>query len=145
MNDKKCHNFTLNDFEVSKLVYKHFKEENSPQSDYVVLSTVSPYSGFVYTILLKIRLDQTRKSYELSSELGNKVMHDEDVELKSAYKTIHVIPGEAIKLTPSELKPKNINSNIIDRLMYNMVSGKPKYGLFLNKFDLKCSIMSYNS
>jgi hypothetical protein len=57
-------------------------------------------------------------------------MQDEDVVLKSAYKTIHVIPGEAIKLTSNELKPKNINSNIIDRLIYNIVSGKPKYGKF---------------
>jgi hypothetical protein len=52
--------------------------------------------------------------------------HD-DVVLKSAHKTIHVIPGESIKLTPNELKPKNINTNL-DRLVYNLVSGKPKFG-----------------
>jgi hypothetical protein len=44
-------------------------------------------------------------------------------------KTIFVIPGEAIKLTSNELKPKNLSSEFnSDNLVYFLVSGNLKYG-----------------
>ena len=33
--------------------------------------------------------------------------------------------------------PKNINPNIIDRLIYNIVSGKPKFGKFILFFNCR--------
>ena len=78
-------------------------------------------------------MDTVKKSFiEQTTEdiLNDEGMRlDEEVLLKSTHKTIFVTPGEAVKLTPNELKPKNINLNI-ERLMYNMVSGKPKFGKF---------------
>jgi hypothetical protein len=45
------------------------------------------------------------------------------------HKTLLVHPGEAIKLTSSELKPKDgLNIKQSDRLVYILVSGEPKFG-----------------
>jgi hypothetical protein len=44
-------------------------------------------------------------------------------------KTIFIQPGEAIKLTSNELKPKSLPQNASpDRLIYFLVSGQPKFG-----------------
>lgn len=44
-------------------------------------------------------------------------------------KTIFVIPGEAIKLTSNELKPRNLSSNFnLENLVYFLVSGNLRYG-----------------
>lgn len=93
----------------------------------------------MHTTLLKVTLDVEQsgnKSYDPRiKDLMNDAESDQELIPKSAYKTIHVIPGEAVKLTPNELKPKHLSIDL-DRLMYSLVSGKPKYG----KISMKCFI-----
>jgi hypothetical protein len=103
-----------------------YKQLNNQGSliDYLVLVVVSPYTGITYASLLKLIMEPIQNDQPMLTDL---VANDENGVQKKSYKTIYVIPGEAVKITSNDLKPKNVNFDP-ERLTYSLVSGKPQFG-----------------
>lgn len=149
LNDKIVKRFKLGDIAASKIYFKienSFDQENY-QNDHVVLSVISPDNRTVHSILLEFELirsneeseDEIFKARKDESFLPRSLKHlNQDRSIREQKnlnrnqkprKTIFIQPGEAIKITSNELKPKNLPSNIdAQKLIYFLVSSKPKYG-----------------
>ena len=153
MNDKEIKLFTVQDLASSKVYYKPANEnQDKYNNDYVVLSFVSAQTSKVHNILILFEYidlnsnnedenDNYKKfllaaAYKSENErnirgFDNHASNLKDIlNLRSApRKTIFIQPGESIKLTSAELKPKYLDSNVNpDKLIYFLVSGNPKYG-----------------
>ncbi len=152
INDKEIKSFTVQDLASSKVYYKPANNnENYYNNDYVVLSFVSAQTSKVHNILIlfdyidlnsneddsdnykKLLLAAAYKSENERNIRGfdNHASNLKDIlNLRSApRKTIFIQPGESIKLTSAEIKPKYLDSNVNpDKLIYFLVSGNPKYG-----------------
>jgi hypothetical protein len=133
VSQKRKFNFTLNDVEQLQVSYKQPKSQGQ-LVDYVVFAVVSPYTGIAYTSLLKLNMEPMQNDQILSDT--STYQTDESGPHKKSYKAIYVIPGEAVKITSSELKPTNFYFDQ-DRLIYSLVSGKPKFGNFNHKDNFR--------
>lgn len=122
------------------LIIFEIKKEDQPESEKlatpIVKETVPTEQANIgrqlkTTSLLSLKTDNERsprgyneKKFKesISSSLSNFIKIQ-------PRKTIFVIPGEAIKLTSNELKPKNLSADFNpDNLVYFLVSGNLKYG-----------------
>jgi hypothetical protein len=153
MNDKEIKSFTVQDLASSKVYYKPAnKNQEHYGNDYVVLSFVSAQTSKVHNTLILFEYvdlninneddgDNYKKmllaaAYKSENERNIRGFDNhgsiiKDVlNLRSApRKTIFIQPGESIKLTSTELKPKYLDPNVNpDKLIYYLVSGNPKYG-----------------
>ena len=149
LNDKKATQFKLSDIFASRIYYKmdsNFDQENY-QNDYVVLSLISHDNPTVHNILiqfellrssddseydlLKLRKDESflprsLKHLNQDRSIREQIKHNRNQKPR---KTIFIQPGEAIKITSNELKPKILPSSTdAQNLIYFLVSSKPKYG-----------------
>lgn len=149
LNSKKTTQFKLSDIAASRIYYKidsNVDQENY-QNDYVVLSVVSHDNRTVHNILLELELFKSSDDSEYDmlkfrkdeSFLPRSLKHlnqDRSIRQYNNYnrnqkprKTIFIQPGEAIKITSNELKPKVLPSGTDSQnLIYFLVSSKPKYG-----------------
>lgn len=130
-------------------------------NDYVTLSFVSKENGNIYNVLIQFEFKDSNESADPSADLllrsiknvnstigrlevernirgyDNKLLlvnnnNNKDLNKIPPRKTIFIHPGEAIKLTSNELKPKNLmdlpDGSSSNKLIYFLVSGNPKYG-----------------
>jgi hypothetical protein len=129
-SEKRRFNFTLSEIENLQISYKQLQTQGSLM-DYIVFAVVSPYTGITYTSLLKLTLEPMQNDQAFYHD-STAYLNDDAGLQKKPYKTIYVIPGEAVKITSSDLKPKIFNFDP-ERLVYSLVSGKPKFGSLIRK------------
>jgi hypothetical protein len=147
--------FTLSDILTSKINYKLLNSitnelEYDLLTDYLVLSFYSFETNYVHNVLIifEIQLHNNNINNEIINEDAKltarylrtntnneqRIIRDkQQIKIQQQQqlprKTIYVIPGEAIKLTSNELKPKNLSSKFnSDNLVYFLVSSNLKYG-----------------
>lgn len=127
-DNEKLFNFTHNDLESSKIYYKVLQPDFIPQVDYLVLAIKDSKSSKIQTQFLRLVNRVESYSNRNKDYLNDGTAIDLDIPSpKINHKTIQVVPGEAVKLTSNELRPKNIQKSKT-LLHYTLVSGKPKYG-----------------
>ena len=134
--------------------------------DYAVVSFVAA-NGSVHCVLLMFEFQRALEGEDSLLEQASpwfirgdnerSVRGYNDRQLKEALvsasslkspprKTIIVHPGESIKLTTSELKPKGLGANVnLNRLVYFLVSGAPKYGSYLFLFFYSFYFQAFNN
>jgi hypothetical protein len=136
--------FTLQDLALSKVFYEAFEDNEvdsvEKRNDFVVLTFVSVDNRTVQNILVEFELTNTDELTFNGPKVVNldRTIRDHDLpkSVKSTHlaqqtprKTIFIQPGEAIKLTSGELKPRNLPAGVTDKqLVYFLVSGSPRYG-----------------
>lgn len=142
--------FNLKEIAQSKVYYMpSYVEQNEDdnddeprRNDFVTLSFVSSDNQTVNNVLIEFEIFKSRtdkenfdlaklnRNDELSRTVKTLRIHAQDKITAAPRKTIFIHPGEAIKLTSAELKPKSLprKSTNGDKLIYFLVSGNPKYG-----------------
>jgi len=151
IDDKPVTRLSVGDISESKLFYEfddsvELVDLTARFYDYVVLSFVGGDSGGkVHNVMIEFEVvvrDESSDDGVLGLEFnslrtdserqvrGNDLLRIKSGSFKVApRKTIFVHPGEAIKLTSNELKPKNLSFNTNEaNLIYFLVSGNLKYG-----------------
>ncbi|CAF0709358.1 unnamed protein product [Brachionus calyciflorus] len=143
IEDKKINQFKINDIALSKVYYKINEDiEEKIEMDYVVISIMSYDNKTAYNVLIEFELLKSESEEKIDffkilkkdenllprslKHLNQEKNSNKNKNLQPR-KTIFIQPGESIKLTSSELRPKNIASGN-DRLVYHLVSARPKYG-----------------
>lgn len=151
LDDQVVHTFTLGDIMESRIHYQFdagnidFAESVS-QFDYVTLVFVGVDDGDVHSVLIVFEIEVMNEKNLLVGNYNRQMRNPFDRQVRgndllrnnmakvgglkvAPRKTIFVHPGEAIKLTSSELKPKNLSATTDgNNLIYFLVSGNLKYG-----------------
>lgn len=156
--------FLLQDITASRIYYQideiHVENEldNSFDSihDFAVLTLISSNNTSVQNILLQFEVSKIARAGEnaLKFNLDRNIRDHNDKSSgkevlsykasgQTPRKTIYIQPGEDIKLTSNELKPKNLPVGVKpEKLIYFLVSGNPKYGeLKLKKLYLSDEVV----
>ena len=147
--------FTVADLAASRLrLVRHYQQQQSPPSaDHAILSFISAANGQVHNVLLTFDAAPPASFGTTPAARQRQRMVEQQRAKKELYvssssgagataggknaprKTIHVRAGEAVKLTPGDLRPAqtatdngNDNDNDNDDVHYVLVSEKPKYG-----------------
>jgi hypothetical protein len=139
-NDKIKSSFTLDEVSKSKINYQVNPDSDSSdkQNDFVVLTFISTDNRTIENILIEFEIQQTSNINENGVFNLDRTIRDHEPKPKvgslkqsqqTPRKTIFIQPGEAIKLTSSELKPRVLPTGVTDKnLVYFLVSSSPKYG-----------------